>query len=212
MTATQRQRTEENKPRGRPREFDRETALERALRLFWEHGYEATSVSGLTKAMGISPPSLYAAFGDKRTLFEEAVARYQESYGAFTPRALTEEPTARGAIERVLKEAAVEFCDPGHPGGCLIISAAVNCGPESSDVEAFLRNIRESGKRAMRDRIASGVRDGELPADTDAAALASYYAAVFQGMSTQARDGAERTELEAIADLAMLAWPKHANA
>ena len=210
MTGTQprQRRTEKERPKGRPRSFDRETALERALTLFWQHGYEATSISGLTKAMGISPPSLYAAFGDKRSLFEEAIARYQESYGAFTPRALTEESTARGAVERVLREAAAEFTAPGRPRGCLVISAAVNCGPESADVEEALRAQREAGKRAIRDRIASGVRTGELPAETDTEALAQYYAAVFQGMSTQARDGATREQLEALAALAMHAWPK----
>ncbi|MGW7002303.1 TetR/AcrR family transcriptional regulator [Streptomyces sp. NPDC054933] len=211
MTGTQpreRQRREgKEKPKGRPRSFDRETALERALTLFWQHGYEATSISGLTKAMGISPPSLYAAFGDKRSLFEEAVARYQESYGAFTPRALTEEPTARGAMERVLREAAAEFTAPGRPHGCLVTSGAVNCGPESADVEAALRGMREAGKHAIHDRMVSGVRTGELPAGTDTKALAQYYAAVFQGMSTQARDGASRSELEALAELAMRAWP-----
>ncbi len=210
MTATRpRQRQEEKeRPKGRPRSFDRETALERALTLFWQHGYEATSISGLTKAMGISPPSLYAAFGDKRSLFEEAIARYQQSYGAFTPRALAEETTARSAIERVLREAAAEFTTPGRPRGCLVISAAVNCGPESGDVEEALRAQRAEGTRAIRDRIASGVRTGELPADTDTKALAQYYAAVFQGMSTQARDGATREQLEALAELAMRAWPK----
>ncbi|AEW95346.1 MULTISPECIES: TetR/AcrR family transcriptional regulator [Streptomycetaceae] len=216
MVATERQNPQpkggaKGRPKGRPRGFDRETALERALTLFWEYGYEATSVSNLTKAMGINPPSLYAAFGDKRSLFEEAVERYQETHGAFTPRALHEEPTARGAIHRMLREAAVEFTDDSHPGGCLIVSAAVNCGPESSDVEAHLRDIREAGKQSMRDRIASGIHTGELPPDTDADALGAYFAAVFQGMSTQARDGASRTELEAMAELAMRAWPEPAH-
>ncbi|MDA0634314.1 TetR/AcrR family transcriptional regulator [Nonomuraea sp. MCN248] len=192
---------------GRRRAFDREEALDRALRTFWRHGYEVTSVAELTAVMDIRPPSLYAAFGDKRRLFEEALRRYQETYGAFTARALAEEPTARQAIERILREAAYEYTDPGHPHGCMIISAAVNCGPESSEVEELLRVSRESAKAAIRERIERDVAAGLLPPSTDATALATYYAAVIQGMSTQARDGTGRDELELTAALAMRAWP-----
>ncbi len=103
------------RPRGRPRSFDRATALEKALMAFWENGYEATSVSDLTRAMDIGAPSLYAAFGDKRSLFEEVVQVYGARYGAFTERALAEEPTARAAVERTLREAAVEYTAPGRP-------------------------------------------------------------------------------------------------
>lgn len=191
----------------RQRSFDRDAALESALRAFWRHGYEATSVAELTTAMGIKPPSLYAAFGDKRRLFEEALRRYQDSYGAFTTRALAEEPTARQAVERMLREAATEYIEPGRPRGCMIISAAVNCGPESADVEDLLRRLREAAKAAIRDRIARDVTAGLLPPGTDADGLATYYAAIIQGMSTQARDGATREDLERIAALAMLAWP-----
>lgn len=191
----------------RKRTFDRDEALDRALRAFWRHGYEATSIAELTSVMDIRPPSLYAAFGDKRRLFEEALRRYQESYGAFTARALAEEPTARQAIERILYEAADEYTDPGHPHGCMIISAAVNCGPDSSEVEEDLRLKREAAKAALRERIEQDVTAGVLPPDTDAAGLAAYYAAVIQGMSTQARDGATRDDLERTAALAMRAWP-----
>ncbi|MEV0614537.1 TetR/AcrR family transcriptional regulator [Nonomuraea sp. NPDC050404] len=191
----------------RQRAFDREAALESALLAFWRHGYEATSVAELTTAMGIRPPSLYAAFGDKRRLFEEAVRRYQETYGAFTTLALAEEPTGRAAIERVLREAAAEYASPDHPSGCLIITAAVNCGPESAEVEALLRDFREEAKAALRRRIDDDVAAGRLPAGTDAAGLATFYASVIQGMSTQSRDGASHTDLLAIATFAMSAWP-----
>ncbi|WP_433177271.1 TetR/AcrR family transcriptional regulator [Actinoallomurus sp. CA-150999] len=191
--------------KGRPRTFDRDEALDRATMEFWRHGYEATSIAGLTGAMGINPPSLYAAFGDKRRLFTEVVERYQRSYGAFAARALDEEPTARAAIERVLREAAAEYTDPAHPWGCLIICAAVNCG--SPDVEAEMRDRREASKAVIRDRIAADVEAGHLPTGADPDALATFYAATIQGMSTQARDGAPRERLEAVADLAMRAWP-----
>ncbi|GAA3675621.1 TetR/AcrR family transcriptional regulator [Nonomuraea antimicrobica] len=191
----------------RQRAFDREAALESALLAFWRHGYEATSVAELTAAMGIRPPSLYAAFGDKQRLFEEAVRRYQATYGAFTARALAEEPTGRGAIERVLREAAHEYAGPAHPRGCLIITAAVNCGPESAEVEELLRGFRKEAKAALRRRIDDDVAAGRLAPGTDTAGLATFYASVIQGMSTQSRDGATESDLLRVAALAMSAWP-----
>ncbi|WP_308367626.1 TetR/AcrR family transcriptional regulator [Streptomyces sp. ISL-36] len=193
------------KQRGRPRSFDRPTALERATMAFWEHGYETTSVSDLTRVMGISAPSLYAAFGDKRTLFEEVVEAYAGSYGAYGGRAFAEEPTARGALGRMLREAADVFTDPCHPRGCLMISAAINCS--TPEVEEGLRERRNANLAAFEARIRKGVDAGELPAGTDAGTLARFCGAVLQGMSQQARDGATRTELEAVAEAAMLAWP-----
>src|SRR5690606_26871694 len=143
--------------------------------------------------------------------FEEALRRYQETYGAFVLRALEEEPTARRAIERILTEAAQEYTDPDHPYGCMIISAAVNCGPESAEVEEGLRLKREATKAAIKERIERDVAAGVLPPSTDATALATYYAAVIQGMSTQARDGATGEDLCRTAALAMLAWPVSAT-
>ncbi|MGW0629000.1 TetR/AcrR family transcriptional regulator [Streptomyces sp. NPDC002758] len=192
--------------RGRPRSFDRETALEKAVRAFWEHGYEATSVSDLTRIMGIGAPSLYAAFSDKRSLFEEAVRVYDGTYGAFPQRALKEEPTARAAVERLLREAATEFTDPGRPHGCLVIHAATNCA--TPEIENSLRRRRNADIAAIESRIAGDVACGALPPGTDAAALARHVGAVFQGMSQQARDGASRAELEAVAEITMAIWPR----
>ncbi|MFF1450595.1 TetR/AcrR family transcriptional regulator [Streptomyces sp. NPDC058274] len=194
------------KQRGRPRSFDRETALEKAVLAFWEHGYEATSVSDLTRVMGIGAPSLYAAFGDKRSLFEEVVRAYGTTYGAFGDRALAEEPTARAAVERMLREAAAEYTDPAHPHGCLVVHAATNC--TSPEVERSLREQRNANIAALESRIRAGIAAGELPADTDAAALARHTGAMIQGMSQQARDGATRAELEALAELATAIWPR----
>ncbi|MEU6840663.1 TetR/AcrR family transcriptional regulator [Streptomyces sp. NPDC046716] len=193
------------KQRGRPRSFDRETALEKAMRAFWEHGYEATSVADLTREMGIGAPSLYAAFGDKRTLFEEVVRVYGTTHGAGPDRALAEEPTARGAIERLLREAAGTFTDPALPHGCLVVHAATNC--TTPEVEQVLREERAAAIGAITDRLRQGVAAGELPDGTDTTGLARCFAAVFQGMSQQARDGASRTELESVAALAMAVWP-----
>ncbi|MDI3385923.1 TetR/AcrR family transcriptional regulator [Streptomyces sp. B-S-A8] len=193
------------KQRGRPRSFDREQALRQAIWTFWERGYEATSVSDLTRAMGIGPPSLYAAFGDKRTLFEEVLTEYVDTYGAFGSRALDEEPTARAGFARMLREAAAEFAAPGRPHGCLVIHAATNC--TTPEVEETLRERRNANIAEFATRIRADVATGELPGGCDAPALARYTAAVFQGMSQQARDGASRQELERVADLAMTAWP-----
>ncbi|GII58927.1 TetR family transcriptional regulator [Planotetraspora thailandica] len=190
---------------GRTRAFDRDAALEQALEQFWQNGYEATSIAGLTAAMGINPPSLYAAFGDKRRLFTEAVARYQQTHGAFSVRALEQEPTARQGVERLLREAAAVYTDSAHPPGCLIISAGVNTADPG--VVAELRGHRDQAKRAIEERIEQDVAAGRLPPETDASGLAVYVAAVIQGMSSQARDGASRTDLEAVAALAMRAWP-----
>ncbi|MFJ5733737.1 TetR/AcrR family transcriptional regulator [Streptomyces paradoxus] len=194
------------KARGRPRSFDRETALEKALLAFWEHGYEATSVSDLTRVMDIGAPSLYAAFGDKRSLFEEVVHMYGTRYGSFTDRALAEEPTARDAVERTLREAATAYTQPGHPHGCFVVHAATNCS--TPEVEESLRDRRNANIAAFEIRIRADVAAGVLPPATDAAALARHTGAMIQGMSQQARDGASREELEAVAEIALSIWPR----
>ncbi|WP_424891099.1 TetR/AcrR family transcriptional regulator [Streptomyces sp. XH2] len=196
------------KQRGRPRSFDRETALEQAMRAFWEHGYDAVSIADLTRAMDIKAPSLYAAFGDKRTLFEEAVEAYVRGYAVFTVKSLAEAPTARAAVDRLLHEAAVSHTLPGLPRGCLLISAATNCTEQSSDVAEALKERRNEGIALIERRITADVAAGVLPPETDARGLAVYTGAVLQGMSQQARDGADRATLEAVADFAMRAWPR----
>ncbi|MEV7114834.1 TetR/AcrR family transcriptional regulator [Streptomyces anulatus] len=194
------------KPRGRPRSFDREAALQKATLTFWEQGYEATSIADLTRVMGIAAPSLYAAFGDKRTLFGEVVETYATHFGGFGDRAMDEEPTARRGVARMLREAAAEYTAAGRPHGCMVLSAAENCS--SDDVVAALRDQRARNVTEFQRRIQADVDAGTLPAQADAAALARYTAAVIQGMSQQARDGASREELETLAEVAMRAWPE----
>ncbi|UGQ10253.1 TetR/AcrR family transcriptional regulator [Yinghuangia sp. ASG 101] len=198
------------KPSGRPRAFDRDEALATATRLFWENGYEATSIGDLTRAMGIKPPSLYAAFGDKRKLFEEAVEAYGRSpYGVFMGQALAQEPTARDAFARILREAAEIYTDPSHPRGCLTICAATNVTPQNAEVERYLRALRNRNLGVFEARLARAVEEGELPGDADPAALAGWFALVIQGMSQRSRDGADAAELHAAADLALRAvWPR----
>jgi AcrR family transcriptional regulator len=196
---------------GRPRSFDRDEALEGAITVFWEHGYDATSIALLTNALGIGAPSLYAAFGDKRALFLEVLDRYMRTYGAFTERTLAEEPNARDAVQRLLREAAAAYTRPDRPRGCLLITAATNCSPQSADIATHLREVRAVGARALNDKIAAAARTGQLPPDTDAHPLAAFYAAVLQGMSAQARDGATTTDLQQIAEAALRAWPQTAS-
>ncbi|MEV0143422.1 MULTISPECIES: TetR/AcrR family transcriptional regulator [unclassified Nonomuraea] len=194
--------------RGRPRAFDRDAALAAATLLFWRRGYEATSVGDLTEAMGIRPGSLYAAFGDKKALFKEAVAAYGRSpVGAFVAVALEEEPTARGAFARILREAAAIYPDPSHPAGCLTICAATNVTVQDEEVGAFLRDLRNANLVTFEARLRAAQDEGELPADADPKALAAYFAAIIQGMSQRSRDGATAAELAATADLALAAWP-----
>jgi AcrR family transcriptional regulator len=193
------------KQRGRPRTFDREAALEKAATAFWERGYETTSVADLTRVMGIGAPSLYAAFGDKKALFGEVVELYARTYGAVVAQALDGERTARAGLSRMLYAIADQYTDPAHPRGCLVTSAAINCS--TPEVEAALRERRNANIADFERRIRADIAAGELPGGVDAATLARFVGAVVQGMSQQARDGATRGELEAMAETAMRAWP-----
>lgn len=150
--------------RGRPRSFDRDAALAAAVRLFWERGYGATSIGELTEVMGIRPASLYAAFGDKRSLFEEAVAAYGRTpVGTFMRDALEQEPTAYRAFARLLREAARIYADPSHPAGCMVIRGAVNVTSQDAGVADRLRGVRNSNITAWEARLRDAQRTGELP-------------------------------------------------
>ena len=195
------------KPRGRPLSFDRDTALDKAMHVFWEHGYEAASISDLTAAMGITPPSLYTAFGDKAHLFMEAIERYNSGPGGFGQRALDEEPTARRAIQRLLDEAADELTQDCHPLGCMMVMATTNCSVAAEHIQKALVKRRAVAVAAMQSRIQRGIDEGELPTSTDAGALANFYATVYQGMSMQAKDGMPRASLLASVEMAMRSWP-----
>ncbi len=196
-----------SRPRGRPRAFDRNDALDRAMHLFWRRGYEATSVSDLTEAMGITPPSLYAAFGDKKRLFLEAVDRYQTGPGSFAQAALAE-PTAERAMRRLLIDTIDSFFEPNNPKGCMVVLAATNCTAESSDVLDELSARRRAVERVIRERIADGRAAGEFPADTDVDALAGLVVTTLFGLSIKARDGASRAALRKVADQVMSMWPR----
>jgi AcrR family transcriptional regulator len=195
------------KAKGRPRSFDRDAALDRAMLLFWEHGYEATSLAQLTAAMGISPPSLYAAFGDKQKLFLETVERYITRGGADADALMGGARTAREAVSRFLDATAARLTAPRFPRGCMVVLAATSCSDEAAPVQARLAACRATWQDELERRIARGIDEGDVPATASPAALASFFMAVTQGMSMHARDGASRKRLGEIASTAMRAWP-----
>jgi AcrR family transcriptional regulator len=189
------------RPRGRPRQFDAEKAKAKAMRLFWERGFSGTSIQDLSQALNINPPSLYAAFGDKRTLFEASIDAYQSTCGNFAAAILAEPLDTRAAIQKLLTEAARIFTDPALPRGCMVVTSAINCAEEDNDVKQLLSRKRKQSEAMIAARIARG----DVSADVDASNLARYVMTVFEGLSIQARDGATRKDLEAVVSQAMLA-------
>lgn len=191
--------------RGRPRGFDRDAALDQAIRLFWRQGYEATSVRDLSEELGIGQPSLYSAFGGKRALFEEAVEVYDREYGGFIDAALAEEPTAVETMRRMLTEAPVRYTRRGLPRGCLVASG--DAGTGDGEVKTWLSKFRDQKTRELAHKIQADMSTGALPAETDAQTLAAYVMAVLSGLVQRARDGAPRRELEGISRLAIASLP-----
>jgi AcrR family transcriptional regulator len=193
--------------RGRPRGFDRQVALRRAMEVFWEHGYEGAPLSELTAAMGINAPSLYAAFGCKEALFREAVTLYEQQEGI----AVADAPTAREAVVGLLHAGALAYSDPGKPAGCMIVLAANTYTPKTEGVRDHLSERRRAAKAAVRQRLEQGVADGDLAPGLDTGPLADYLSTVLSGMSVQARDGVGREGLLAVADAAMAGWDRLAS-
>lgn len=193
--------------RGRPRSFDRAHALGRVMEVFWAQGYEGTQLGDLTAAIGITPPSFYAAFGSKEAAFREAVELYVTTAGAGTVRALGEHAGVREAIRAMLKASVDVALSAPQSGGCLLILGVMNCHADTEPLRELLKDMRKRHVARIRDRLKRGIAAGELPAGIDAASLARYYGAVLQAISMQARDGASRKELEALIAPAMAALP-----
>lgn len=174
---------------------------------FWRHGYETSSISALTAAMGITAPSLYAAYGDKKQLFLEAMRLYAGSPYDIE-QALAEAPTAREAALRMLVAAAEAFTGELTPRGCLLASATASGSNASAEVQGAVAQVRHEIRSRLKDRVDRDVSQGLLPADTDSNSLAGLVIAVIQGLSVLARDGADRLNLLAIARTAINSWPK----
>lgn len=190
---------------GRPRAFCTEEALDKALAVFWEKGYEGTSLQDLTEAMGINRPSLYAAFGNKESLFLKAMERYAERNACVAE--LMNEPTARLVVEKLLYGTADMLTEPDTPHSCLTVSAALACSEETAPIKNALAAKRKQMQLLLQQRLERAQKEGDLRKDADPATLALYICTVTYGMSIQASSGATRVQLRKVAALALDAWP-----
>lgn len=193
--------------RGRPRILDRDTGLEVAARLFWQHGYEGTSIAELTRAMGITPPSLYATFGSKEELYRQALDHNIKQESKLRSEALQGEMSAYDALSFYLYDVAQGVSDPNKPRGCIISTAVLQHAEENESVAREVAARRDMSIQCIKKRFDRAINEGELPAGTDTEALARFYSAVVQGMSAQACDGACTETLKRMVDIALAAWP-----
>ena len=192
--------------RGRPRSFDRDAALQAAMKTFWQFGYEGASMAALTEAMGINSPSLYAAFGSKEQLFREAVDLYLATEDKKTRSSLAEQRTARGAVEAMLQRSIANLTDPAGCRGCLLVLGDSNAAPEHGDIHSYLAQRRKEIQAALEERLKRGIADGDVPAHANVKAIAAFFMTVMQGLSLRARDGASRDSMLQVADAALAAW------
>ena len=190
---------------GRPRAFDADAALDRAMDVFWRHGYEGATIAQLTEAMSINPPSLYAAFGSKEGLLKAALDRYSEKRDAWMDRVVSA-PTAHEVAERFLMEHADAQTDPANPPGCLLVQGGLACGTGSENVPFELAARRTRTEDQLRERFVRAKADGDLGASVDPVTLARYLSAVTSGMCVMASSGANRETLREIAAVSLKAF------
>jgi AcrR family transcriptional regulator len=193
-------------PGGRPRTFDADAALDRALEVFWRQGYEGTTLSDLTAAMGINRPSLYAAFGSKDQLFTRVLDRYLTGPGAFAEQAL-DAPTAREVVERLAYGAVDLTTGPRTPHGCLSVNTVQACGPEAEPARRDAIARRRGSRTALKRRLERARREGDLPPDANPAELAGFVTMLTDGIAVQAAAGASRAELRRVVATALRGWP-----
>lgn len=197
-----------NKLRGRPRVFDMEEALDKALYIFWNRGYEGASIAEIIDALGITKPSLYAAFGNKEELFKKALSKYATANVKFV-RDVVKEPTAYKVAENFLVKAAEFLTDSKHPPGCMIVQGALSCGEGTHSVRDLLIHFRHIYEGLLTERFEKAKLDGDLPVNAVPKELAKYLALLHQGMSVQATGGATKQELIEISKIALKAWPTY---
>jgi AcrR family transcriptional regulator len=195
--------------RGRPRQFDVDDALDKALHVFWGRGFVDASVAELSAAMGLNKPSLYAAFGDKEQLYLRALDRYVAQRLARPAAALQDEPDARAAVERFLRALAALYADPRNPGGCFIVTGASDLGGTAvpAEVDQRLRGALQANEGLLRARLQRAVEQGQLDPGTNVERLAAYFMSIVAGLSVLARTGARRSRLDGVVAAAMQAWP-----
>ncbi len=192
--------------KGRPREFCTDRALAAALGVFWSKGYNGASMAELTDAMGITKPSLYAAFGNKEALFHKALDLYEAEKLAYMRKAL-QQPTARGVAEHILRGAIDAQTGSHDPRGCLGVISMNACGAEAESIKADVLQRRASSQAALVERFEQAKRDGDLPDHVDIPGLTGYLFAILQGMAVQAGSGASRADLERVMATSLMMWP-----
>lgn len=196
--------------RGRQLSFNRQVALRKAAHLFWKNGFAPTSLSELTAAMGIHPPSLYNAFGGKENLFREVLDDYLAKSNPWLEATFAKHVSVRAALEALAYDMAVFLTDTEHPPGCLLSCGGVNLDAEHADLARTLRQMRRHREAMLVCKLKQARKSGELPRHLSPRRFADYVMTVQQGMSAMARDGASRQQLIEVARLALMVWPKKA--
>lgn len=194
---------------GRPRTFDRDAAIEQAMKIFWQHGYESTSLTQLKAGIagGISAPSFYAAFGSKQALFQECVQRYLSTYAQVVEPLWDNGLPPRTAMETALRRSASMQCESGHPLGCMVGLGVMSApSAEHADVTQPLARSRARTLAGMTACVQRGIDSGELRADTDAAALAIALDAFLLGVSVLVRDGVNGAQIDTAIAHVMAVW------
>jgi AcrR family transcriptional regulator len=192
--------------RGRPRNFDKAEALDAALELFWKHGYEGTSMAMLTESIGVNVASLYAAFGNKESLFVQCVERYSELNGDLYPESLKKKKASD--VARGILEGEVELVTRrGTPDGCLMIQGALTTSPDAERIRQMMTQMRAMAEKWMAARFRQAVAEGDLPSDSDPAALACYLMTLNSGLAVQAKSGVGKKRLLKVIEIAMRGWP-----
>lgn len=192
--------------RGRPKCFNEQQALEKAMLMFWQYGYEATSISDLTKALGITAPSLYSTFGDKADLFEKCLDFYIEHEACAIDQIFMQAKTSKIAIELYFRENLNRLVQANKPKGCMLVVATMNCSDSNQSIQKQLLLKRNQSKEKIYARLKQGQIQGEIPETVDLKVMTDFYVTLLQGMTIQARDGADQKQLAGVVDMAMKTW------